>query len=402
MMNIEIIAIGAEVLKGFTVNTNAAFISQKLAHSGFQVKKHLVVEDHVETIFTEVQEALNRSDVVLTTGGLGPTLDDLTRAAIAKVFNCGFRFNQEVAEDLSRRFGKILISLEDQATLPELAKPILNPVGTAPGLILEKGNKTVIVLPGVPREMEAMVPHVVEFLKKKYPQISLKETLSIHLFGLSESMVDPALRELSILFTNVECGIYPSQGLLTVRLTSQSHHEVTEAFNFLKERFHKHIFESSNGTIEAAIHEFFTAHHLTLSLAESCTGGSIAAGLTHIPGSSKYFLGGVVAYSNDMKMKVLEVPKEVLEEYGAVSEETVLAMALGSLKLTGSDFALAVSGIAGPSGGSPEKPVGTVFGAIASKQGKTKVIKLFIPSLRDIVIERTKNLMLAELYRFVF
>jgi len=400
-MYIEIIAIATEVLKGFTVNTNAAFISETLLKSGFKTSKHLAIEDRVELISEELEQALKRSDIIITTGGLGPTLDDLTRVSFAKVFKCGFTFNQQVADHLTKRYGQALLSLKDQATIPELAQPILNLVGTAPGLIFEQGRKTVIALPGVPLEMEAMIPAVMDFLKQKYPTVVRAYGRSIHLFGLTESLVDPVLRTLSKTFPAVDYGIYPSQGLLTVRLGGQNSDELEQAQLILKEKFHDHLFESSNGTIETAIQELFVKHHLTLSLAESCTGGSIAAGLTQFSGASKYFVGGVVSYSNEMKRRCLGVPEQVIHHYGAVSEETALAMAKGVLELADSDFSLAVTGIAGPLGGLPEKPIGTVFGAVMAKNGKSKSIKLLISRPRNIVIERTKNLMLAELYRFV-
>lgn len=400
-MYIEIIAIATEVLKGFTLNTNAAFISEKLLKEGFTAKKHVVVEDCAQVISEELELALKRSDIIITTGGLGPTLDDLTRSSLAKVFNCGFSFSEQVADHLKKRYGQALLSLKDQATLPELALPILNFVGTAPGLIFEQGKKTIIALPGVPREMEAMIPAVVDFLKQKYPSSVLQGIRSVHLYGLTESLVDPVLRSLSQTFSTLEYGIYPSQGLLTIRIGGQNINELEQAQNILKEKFCANIFESSNGTIETAIQELFVKNHITLSLAESCTGGSIAAGLTQFAGASEYFMGGVVSYSNDMKVQSLGISEKLIAEYGAVSEETALAMAKGVLKLSGSDFSLAVTGIAGPLGGSTEKPVGTVFGAINSKNGKSKSIKLSLSRPRNSLIELTKNLMLAELYRFV-
>lgn len=405
-MTIEVVSIATEVLSGFTINTNAAFISRELFGKGFTVSRHTVLPDDEMGLIEGLSEVLNRSALVIATGGLGPTLDDPTRKVAADLFQTGFRFDEDVAADLKKRYGGNFPTIEDQATVPACAKVLLNANGTAPGLVLTSSATTLILMPGVPMEMHPMMTgQVLPFVEKLFISSSRVHQKSIHLFAVSESVVDPLLRQLKEEFPAIEYGIYPGQGTLTIHLSCRTSNEeaaqrlLEKPFQVLSEHFKDNVFEAPNGRIEEALHHIFLKKGLTLSLAESCTGGAIASHLTQLPGASRYFQGSIVCYSNEVKEHVLGVPGNILQEHGAVSAETVGLMALGAQKLTGSDYALAVTGIAGPTGGTSEKPVGTVFGAIAQKDGDVKTIPLFIPRSREIIIERSKNLLLAELLK---
>lgn len=403
-ISIEVVAIGNELLKGLIVNTNAAEIGKSLFAAGYLCQRHSVLPDAKQLLKQGLSECLQRNDIVLTTGGLGPTCDDTTRQAAAELFNSDFVLDESIAADLKKRYGDLPISLQDQATVPTKAAVIRNPLGTAPGLIFNDGKKILILMPGVPPEMRAMLKdQVIPYLLKNHPPASSLASASAYFFLLSESAVDPAIRSLEKRFPDVEFGIYPSQGTLTVTATIDTNRVknglsiVKNAIDELKNGFAKNTFTSTSGSIEEAIQDLFIQNKWTLSVAESCTGGAIAAKLTKIPGSSNYFLGGIISYSNGLKESLLKVPSDTLKSKGAVSEETVAAMAIGALNATGSTFSIAITGIAGPAGGTPEKPVGTVWIAIA-KQGHPPYCRiLHARGNREMNIERSVNAALAEL-----
>lgn len=403
-MQIEIIGIGDEILTGQTVNTNASFISLELERSGLRVYRHTVLPDHPELLRKGLSEALERSQLVITTGGLGPTLDDNTRRIAAELFDSGFVFNEEIAADLKRRYGNLLIALNDQATVPQKARVLKNDVGTAPGFIFSKENRTLVLLPGPPFEMKKMLAEqVLPHLKNLFAAAPKGYRKFINLFNMGESAVDPLLREMAAKYPDVEIGIYSSYGLLNIQLTRFTPRE-QEALDLLEkpykeiaEKFANNIYESNSGKIEEAVHNRFIEKKLTLSAAESCTGGSLSSRLTRLPGASKYFLGSTIVYANEMKTKVLGVSEALLQEKGAVSSEVVEKMVAGILQVSGSDFAVADTGIAGPTGGTPEKPVGTVWCGIGQRNGPVHVWKIRGYGTREMIIERTCNVLLAEL-----
>ena len=403
---IEIIAIGNEILSGATVNSNASYISLRLFQEGFDVKRHTVLPDELHPLKEGLKEALKRSPIVVTTGGLGPTCDDVTRAIAAELFDSSFRFDESLAADLRERYGSHFPTIEDQATVPVKAKILKNPFGTAPGFIFQNEASTLILLPGVPLEMQAMLEsEVLPFIKQRKGENQVYREV-LHFFHLFESQVDPDLRHLKKEFPKIEFGIYPSNGILTVHLTTHARNEeeaqaiLLPPLELLKHKFEKHLFASTTGKIEEAVHALLIAKQLTLSTAESCTGGSIAARLTRYPGASEYFLGGMVTYSSAFKANLLNVSQASLEQYGAVSEEVARQLAAHIKEKTGSDYALAVTGIAGPTGGTPEKPVGTVYCAIAGP-GQIKTWKLALHGSREMIIERAGNEALGELYAIV-
>jgi len=405
---IEIVSIGAELLTGQTINTNASVIAKALLKEGYGVKQVTTVPDKHDELKAAVLEAMERTPVVITTGGLGPTGDDITRHTLAEVFGSELSLNPSVAADLEKRYGNQLETLEDQATVIEGAEVIYNTIGTAPGFILTKEGKTVIVLPGVPVQMQEMLEKkVIPYLTKRMPREHFQHAL--FLFLMSEQHVDPYLRSLEKQHPNVEFGICPSYGTLSIYLQAQaqSQEEAEKIFapvlQALRQKFKERIFSEQYHDIEYAVHEQFISRKLTLACAESCTGGRIASRLTQISGSSDYFLGSLVTYSNEMKTAVLNVQPKTLQEHGAVSSETVVEMVHGTLALTAADYAVAVSGVAGPTGGTKDKPVGTVWGAIGQKDGEIFAAQLPMKGKqkRLTAIDYSTTYILAHLWRYI-
>lgn len=394
-MRIEIIAIGDELLSGITVNTNAAFIGKELAVLGHEIVRHTVLPDEPEKLKAGLQEALNRSELVIVTGGLGPTCDDLTRNVVADIFSSDFRFDEAIAEDLRKRYGDKIISLVDQATVPTKATLLPNRVGTAPGLNFE--NK-IILMPGVPSEMRAMLTNeVIPFLKKQFPVSSTQIEKFLHFCILPESVIDVELRKLQEAYPYVKIGIYPSYGMVSVKLSAEKENQIVPCIEVLTKEFGTYLAPYSK--IEEAIHELFITEKKTLALAESCTGGLIAHKITSLAGASEYFLGSLVVYSNSLKQSLLGVTESVLKEKGAVSEEVVRQMWEGVLKATKADYAIAVTGISGPSGGTKEKPVGTIWAAVG-KRGETPHVWTFhAKGNRETINASTANRVLGALWR---
>lgn len=400
-MQAELIAIGNEVLEGFISNTNGAFIAKELLKNGFSVARQQAIGDDPKVIAETLNEAFLRADVVIVTGGLGPTGDDITRSCLASMFHTEIQFNEEAYQELIERYGDNFPSLADQAALPIKAKRIVNTCGTAFGMIFEENGKILIAMPGVPLEMKPMLlEQVIPFLKTKF-SASCFHHRWLSFARLPESTIDPHLQKLKEETPDLCYGIYPSQGVVLVHLfiekTKGSEELLDKKEKELNDAFQSRRFFSKNGRIEEAVHEKFLKESLTLSAAESCTGGAFSARLTSLSGASNYFLGSVVCYSNQMKIDLLGVSEDTLKLHGAVSEETVLEMLKGITKLTGSDAAVAVSGIAGPLGGSDIKPVGTVVLGAYQKGKGHKIKTLHFKGTRDVIIERSVNYLLSQL-----
>jgi len=405
---IEIVSIGAELLSGQTVNTNASFIAKTLLEEGYGVERVTTVPDRHDDLKEGIEAAMKRAPLVITTGGLGPTRDDITRHTLAEIFETELIYDEKVGADLKKRYGEKLETLQDQATVIKGAEVLHNPLGTAPGFILKKGKKTVVVLPGVPIQMQEMLKKtVIPYLIREIPREHFQHAL--YLFLLSEQHVDPFLRSLEKEYPEIEIGICPSYGTLSLYLYTKasSKDEADRKFqpvlSALRSKFKEHLFSETHGQIEYAIHETFITQKKTLAFAESCTGGRMAARITQISGASEYFLGSLVTYSNHLKQAALQVKGSTLKAHGAVSREAVIEMLQGTLALTNADYAVAVSGVAGPTGGSEEKPVGTIWGAIGQKGGEIYVTKFLSKGKekRDIVIEYSTTLLLSHLWRFV-
>lgn len=400
-MQIELVTIGDEILFGMTINSNAAFIGQKFLEKGYKVDRQTVLPNDAAILSSGLKEALARSELVITTGGLGPTCDDLTRKVVAQLFSSDFYYDDKVAQDLLRRFGEGLVSLKDQATLPKKAIPLLNPIGTAPGLVFTSDKNTLILLPGVPQELYTLfVEQVLPFVQKYFPLKTPFVQKRVNLYLLIESSVDPFLRILEKEYPHLQIGIYPHYGYLSVSFSGRSEEEIQPAVEALLKKFGEYHYTAMHGKLEEAVHATLIERKKTLALAESITGGKAAAQLTALAGVSEYFLGSLVVYSNDLKTSLLQVSKETLEKEGAVSRKCVEEMLAGLFKTTGADYGIAVTGIAGPTGATPTKPLGTIWAAVGARE-ETPAIETFIAKgSREKVLAYTTNRLFANLLAY--
>ena len=375
-MRIGILTIGNELTSGKTQDTNTNFIARHLYRLGWQITAMLSVGDDDDAIKSGIDYLLGPADGLIVTGGLGPTADDITTAAIARAFGRQLIMDEAVLQHVKARMtGRGLKWTENnakQALFPEGAVTIENRVGTAWGFALEENGKIIAVMPGVPSEAEKMlldgvIPH---FRRKAADDVQVV-TRIIKLSGMSESAVDQELSHVPFAEMGVTVGFYPRFPQLEVVLTArhQDRTKAAEAISLAEaevvQRFSDRIFAYDQETLEGVVAALLGRQKLTLALAESCTGGLLADRLTNVPGSSAFFERGLVTYSNASKEELLLVPPEVIGQHGAVSEETAVLMAEGVRKMAHTDLGIAITGIAGPDGGTEAKPVGTVFIALA-------------------------------------
>ncbi|MGI5850120.1 MAG: competence/damage-inducible protein A [Christensenellales bacterium] len=371
-MNAEILCIGSEILLGDIVNTNGAFLAQQLAALGIDIYHQSVVGDNANRLKKSLELALSRSDMVITTGGLGPTYDDLTKRTIADYFGVGMELHKPSMDKIrafeSRK--KVVISSNKlQAMVPKGAYVFFNDSGFAPGIALEKNGKTVIMLPGPPHEMCPM------FLNKVIPylQKGSNETLrskTIYIFGMGESQVEQTLRDMMTTSTNPTIAPYAKQGEVQVRVSAKAKDAdaadalLLPVIDEIHRRIGNVIYGIDIGNLQNAVVLALKKKNMKVGIAESCTGGGLSHAITDIPGSSTVFECGICTYSNDMKQKLLGVKAETLEQYGAISAETAAEMAKGIRSVSGADIGVGITGIAGPDGGSEENPVGLVYVSI--------------------------------------
>ena len=371
-MVVELICVGTELLLGNIVNTNAAYLSEKCALLGLSMYHQTVVGDNAERLKESLETALNRSDVVILSGGLGPTQDDLTKETAAEVMDIPLKEDPHSRERIEEYFKnsqyKVITDNNwKQALVPEGAIVLDNENGTAPGIIMEKNGKSVILLPGPPGELIPMFEgKVYDYLNKLQPEI-IYSTM-VRICGLGESFVENEIRDLIDNQTNPTIATYAKIGQVDLRVTAKAASEKEAAklakpmLKELVKRFGDHIYTmDEHKSLEEVIVHFLKERSLTLTTAESCTGGMIAARITDVPGASEVFKQGLVTYSNRAKRKLLDVKKTTLKEYGAVSEKTAKEMAKNGAFITGSDACVSVTGTAGPTGGTEEKPVGLVY-----------------------------------------
>jgi nicotinamide-nucleotide amidase len=380
-VKIGILTIGNELMNGRIADTNASFIAREANQQGWSVEAIMSVGDNFAAIKNRLDYLLSMTDVVICSGGLGPTADDITTEAIAKAFHLPLYTDEGVLNFIKDIFNKFNLRWVDnnakQAMFPQGSEVIPNLRGTAPGFLLPIKGKFIFVIPGVPAEAKLMVTNgVIPALRKIFPQDEqyiIKQTIKT--FGLSEAAVDDRLKDIDFDSQGVSIGFYPVFPENHIVLIS--HNETKEeAQNNLKKaqdevfaRLKDYIFAYGEETLEGVIANLLTEKKLTIAVAESCTGGMITDRLTDVSGSSNYLERGLITYSNAAKISMLGVPAEIIEKPGAVSEETAKLMAEGVRKQAGTDLGLASTGIAGPTGGSKEKPVGTVYLAVAdSKQ----------------------------------
>ena len=397
----ELITVGTEILIGDILNSNAQYIAKQLSTIGFNVYFQTTVGDNPQRLRATLENSMKRSDVVILTGGLGPTQDDLTKEILAEILDVSLVFDQECYDALLERFqkiGAITITQNNykQAYIPEGATFIPNPNGTAPGIIAEKNNKTVILLPGPPREMIPMFEEtVIPYLMNKTDTRFFSNYYKIASIG--ESAVEDLLLDIIDKQSNPTIATYAKPGEVLLRLTANAKNReeanklLQEYDQIIKERLGDNIYAFENSSLQEAVGKMLLKNHLTISISESCTGGQIASRLSEVPGISASLHSGIVVYSNEAKKNFLNVKQETLEQFGAVSEETTKEMLLGLYDRTRTDIVVSTTGIAGPDGGSEEKPVGTVYIGIYYK-GKCFIDKhLFRGSRKDIQIKASNE-----------
>ncbi|OIP92331.1 MAG: hypothetical protein AUK24_01680 [Syntrophaceae bacterium CG2_30_49_12] len=382
-MKVGILTIGNELTSGKTQDTNSSFIARQLNVPGWQVAAMMSVGDDENAIRGGLNYIMGISDAVIVTGGLGPTADDITTVAIASTFSLKLYTNEDVLRHIQGLFEKHRLKWTPnnakQAVFPEGAETICNPIGTAWGFSLKRNGIIVAVIPGVPAEVRRMLPEgVIPLFRREFTEeAQYVESRTIKLFGIAEAGVDQALADVDLAGLGVNIGFYPNfpenHVVLIARHASEAEakKKLKKAEGYVKERLRDYIFAYDRETLESLVASLLTERKLTLAVAESCTGGLITDRLTDIPGSSAFLERGVVTYSNVSKTELLGVPEQVLHEFGAVSEQTAILMAEGVRKIGKTDLGLAVTGIAGPTGGTEEKPVGTVF--IALTDGKKTI-----------------------------
>lgn len=377
---VEIITIGDELLIGQVVNTNAAWMAEEINGAGWSVRQITSVSDNAEEIRRALDEASGRAEVILMTGGLGPTKDDITKELLCDYFSTRLVMNEPVLKNIESFFYRKGLPLTElnrnQALVPESAIVIENPVGTAPGLAFEKNGKLYVSMPGVPYEMKHIMEVFVipELVKSSGDQVIVHKTVLTQ--GIGESFLAKIIEEWeNDLAPDIKLAYLPSPGIVRLRLSMQGtdrmmmEDKIAEKVAALQKLIPAYIWGEGKETLEENVGKLLKEKGKTLATAESCTGGLIAHRITTVPGSSGWFTGSIIAYDNRVKTDVLGVSLQDIETFGAVSREVVESMALGAQRFLKTDYTIAVSGIAGPDGGTDEKPVGTVWIAVAGPEG---------------------------------
>jgi len=400
-MNAQIVTIGDEILIGKIVDTNSAWLGNELTLSGVKVQKVSSITDNEDDIKLALKKALEETDLVILTGGLGPTKDDITKKAIADFMGQEMYFEEALFDKIKAYFKRRGIPMVDahrlQCFMPQGVRLLENQMGTAPGMLFEKEGKYILSMPGVPYEMKWIFDNSFKpVLKEMLPDGLYIYHKTIKTVGIGESRIAEMILDISdTLPSDISLSFLPSLGSVKIRLTKKSEsnpkQEIDTYINRLTERLGSYVFGFNDLSLEEALLRDFSEKELTLAVAESCTGGLLSHKITSIPGSSKYFLGGVVSYANEVKENQLTVSKSTLINYGAVSEETVIEMLNGILNLMNPSVGIAISGVAGPGGGSKEKPVGTIWMAWGSKENQ-KTYKLSLAK------DRLKNIEYATVF----
>jgi nicotinamide-nucleotide amidase len=398
---VEIIAVGSELLTPFYLDTNSLYLTERLNALGFEVAFKTVVGDRLDDLRPRIKEALDHADLVLAIGGLGPTEDDKTREAFAAVLERELILDQEILKKIKERFKRRHISMpgsnRKQAEVIQGAVALANWNGTAPGQWLEVGKKKIVLLPGPPHELKPMFEESVwPRLRKERRGYLARKTLKTT--GLTESRIDLLISDLYPKKPGLRITVLATPGQIEVHLTSFSSDSAAEAEKKIERlkkrllsRLDKHVFSESGEELEEVVGRLLRKRKQTLAVAESCTGGLLSHRLTNIPGSSEYFLEAAIAYSNAAKADLLGVPPALIEKHGAVSFSVARAMARGTRRRARADYALAVTGIAGPGGGSPEKPVGVVFIALAWETGMEVRKSLFLGRRDQVKFQSTQR-----------
>ena len=387
-MTAEIIAVGSELLTPQRVDTNSLFLTDQLNELGVEVATKCVVGDDLERLADAVRRAVSRSEIVILCGGLGPTEDDLTRDAVAAALDRKLIYHPEIAEVLEQRFAQLKRKMVEvnkrQAFLVEGAEMLPNDRGTAPGQWIEDSGSYAMLLPGPPHEMKAMFTrHCLPRLARVVPRQVIR-TLVLRVTGMPESDLDQLIAPVYKKYDNPTTTILAAAGDLQIHLRARCSTEgeaaalLVEVGGPIELLLGDRIYSRNGQSLEEVVGDRLRARHNTLSVAESCTGGMLGERITSVPGSSEYFLGGLVTYASRMKVEWLGVPEETIAEFGAVSKETAEAMALGARRRTGSTYALAITGVAGPDSGGENAPVGTIYVGLADAAGCQVLHRQFI------------------------
>ncbi|GAH20715.1 unnamed protein product [marine sediment metagenome] len=388
-MKAEIISIGSEILRGQISDTNANFIAKKLIESGIDLEYISAVSDNPESLLSTLKLAFQRSDLIITTGGLGPTEDDITYQTIARALNLKLIKYPEAEENLKRILKKINTILSPsnlkQTYLPEGAKIIINQYGTAPAMILEKDNKIICSFPGVPHETKRLIEeNLIPYLKEKFPPSMIKKSKTLKITGLGESSVNELIRDYINKQTNFSFGIYANPEDIQVQITTQAPTEkeveklLQSSVNQLTKILGNYVYGTDKQSLEEVVGNLLKTKKLKVAVAESCTGGMLGEMITRIPGISKYFQGGVISYNAKVKEDLLKVPPEVIRKYGEVSKEVAQLMAERVRRCCHSNIGISITGIAGPGGATEKKKVGLVYMALSDgKKTLTQKHQLF-------------------------
>lgn len=390
-MKCEIIAVGTELLLGNIVNSNARYLSERLAELGIDVYYHVTVGDNLQRLKAAIEQGLQRSDIILTTGGLGPTDDDMTKEGVAEALGLKLVPHPESLDKIEAHFRTVNRPMAQcnlkQGYVPEGAVVLENNNGTAPGILMEQNHKAIILLPGPPKEMMPMFEEKV-FLYLKSKSADLIKSVTLRVTGIGESSIQEVLQDIFDHQSNPTVAPYAKDGEVHLRITAKCKEE-NEADALLQEMkmriegiLGSDVYGYNDESLECVVYKKLKEQKLTIAFAESCTGGMIAGRLTNVPGVSEVFYDAIVTYSNEAKMKFLGVQADTLKAHGAVSPETAREMAAGIKRVSGTDIGVSVTGVAGPDGGSAEKPVGLFYIGLAYK-GKVEAYRYFYPAGRD-------------------
>ncbi len=399
MLIAKVISIGNEILIGKTVNTNLTFIGRQLSSLGIQIVKNLVIRDDYDTIKKTILTEFKDCDLLITTGGLGPTTDDISKNAIAEAFNKKLIYSEGLWKRIEEIFKGRGIAIPDtnkgQALYPEDFELLDNAIGTAPGLMYRFDKKIFIAMPGVPREMKYITDNSILPLLSEYSEdFFLKE---IHTAEIPESEIAERLQDMEVP-ENMNVAFLPSAGRVTIRLYGQNKVGIESIEKKVIKRLHKFVWGYDDVTLVQTLFKFISEREFTLSVAESCTGGLLQKLITDEPGASAIFNGGVTAYSNEVKISLLNVSRDTLAEHGAVSYKTAEEMADGVRKALNADIGVSVTGVAGPDGGSESKPVGTVFIGYSDKN-TTFSVKYNLFGNRSMIRSKAVDRMILTIIR---
>ena len=365
-VRVELINTGSELMLGFTVNSHLTYIARKLAGIGLRLDRQITVADDHAEMRAAIEEALPRVDVLIITGGLGPTSDDFTRDVVAELLGRKLVRDEGVAAHIAERISKRKIRLPEsiyvQALVPVGAQVLPNQNGTAPGLALDHDGKLILLLPGPPRELKPMFEeYVLPVLEKHFGTQARFDCRTFKVVGLAESIVEERVAPVLADMKDIELGYSAKMGEVEVRIISHLKTNADEAEQRIRRALGENIYGTGDDRLEETVVKLLTTAHKTIAIAESCTGGTIANRITNVSGASEVFINGCVTYSNESKVRLVGVRQETLDAHGAVSEETAREMAEGVRAGGKTDFGISTTGIAGPTGGTPDKPVGLVY-----------------------------------------